>query len=132
MGMLLETLVGVGLFLPLPQKEKIRDRPAALMAGGEEAGAALASKRMSGLADAFHSLYDQVKESLAPEDSTGENPAEIFTRAVDKVCARCTLRPGACSTMSPERCWNEAAPWRQTLPAASQNAAPTSRNFWER
>lgn len=91
-GMLLETLVGVGLFLPLPQKEKARERPAALTAGGEEAGAVLASKRMSGLAEAFHSLYDQVKESLAPEESSGENPAEIFTRAVDKVCARCTLR----------------------------------------
>ena len=36
-----------------------------------------------------------MKESLAPEAANGENPAEIFTRAVDKVCAHCTLR-GSC------------------------------------
>ena len=32
-----------------------------------------------------------MKETLRPEDRNTENPAEIFTRAADKVCARCVL-----------------------------------------
>ncbi|MDR3906021.1 MAG: SpoIIE family protein phosphatase, partial [Evtepia sp.] len=43
------------------------------------------------MAGAFHTLYGSVKETLRPEDRNTENPAEIFTRAADKVCARCVL-----------------------------------------
>ncbi len=95
MGMLLETAVGVGVFLALPFKPQAAREAAALPLAGDEASAVMASRKLTGMANAFHSLYDQVKESLGPEAANGENPAEIFTRAVDKVCAHCTLR-GSC------------------------------------
>ena len=46
------------------------------------------------MAEAFHTLYGNVKETLHPEDSNTENPAEIFTNTADKVCAKCVLRTG--------------------------------------
>ena len=56
-----------------------------------EAGRQALSRKVEEMAGAFHTLYGSVKETLRPEDRNTENPAEIFTRAADKVCARCVL-----------------------------------------
>lgn len=98
-GLPVEALVGAVLFLLLPlgrggkEAEPASTSAAALpLAGADLTGASRAvARRMEEMAGAFHTLYDSVKETLRPEDTNTEDPAAIFTRAADQVCARCVL-----------------------------------------
>lgn len=92
LGMFLETAIGAILFLLLPM-------PAWAVSADEAAVPAFASSadtlrtgRLREAAGAFHDLCDAMQTALRPERIDPENPAEIFTRAADKVCARCVLR----------------------------------------
>ncbi len=95
-GMLLEAVVGavLFLFLPIHKKEEEATLPVALQTpGGEwdDLRRSISSK-MREMAQAFHLLYGNLKETLHPETLQAENPAEIFTHTADKVCAKCALR----------------------------------------
>lgn len=94
-GLPMEAIVGAVLFLVLP----IRYTPPAKEAaqdgkdGGElDQRRQLIARKMGQMAGAFHTLYDNLHKTLRPEDNGGEDPAELFTAAADKVCARCVLR----------------------------------------
>jgi stage II sporulation protein E len=94
-GMPLEAAVGACIFLALPLSKK-RDtvgtpekEPSARLGHGAELQGALG--KLEDLAGAFHDLAGSVTGTLRPEPPAGENPGEIFTRAADKVCARCVL-----------------------------------------
>lgn len=97
-GLPVESLVGAILFLLVPLGRGRAEEPQAPVTAAlpqavvdlTGAGRAVA-RRMEGLAGAFHDLYDSVKETLRPEDTNTEDPAAIFTRAADQVCARCVL-----------------------------------------
>ena len=93
MGLPLEALVGAILFLVLPLRLPQGASAAPMPAQNPdwEAGRQALSRKVEEMAGAFHTLYGSVKETLRPEDRNTENPAEIFTRAADKVCARCVL-----------------------------------------
>ncbi|MDY3992254.1 MAG: SpoIIE family protein phosphatase [Evtepia sp.] len=94
-GMPLEFLVGAILFLCLPLRVPAREEavPALPQATGDQDGVRRAvSRRMGEMAAAFHTLYDNLRETLRPEEFNRENPAEIFTRTADKICAKCVLR----------------------------------------
>ena len=95
MGMPLESLVGAVLFLVIPLRPAKADKPRQtvipLAPGDQDSTRRAISRRMGEMADAFHTLHDSVKETLRPEDTNTENPAGIFTRAADKVCAKCIL-----------------------------------------
>lgn len=96
MGMPLEALVGAVLFLVMPHaaRKEAAPMPVALQVPGgdlEDTRNAI-SRKMAEMAEAFHTLYDNLKETLRPEDTNTENPAEIFTHTADRVCAKCALR----------------------------------------
>lgn len=95
MGMPMEALVGAIVFLLLPLRPtKETALPAALPRQGEEPDGRgeRVARRMGEMAAAFHTLYDSLRETLRPEDTNTENPAELFTRTADKVCVKCPLR----------------------------------------
>lgn len=97
LGLLLEAVVGAVLFLVIPfQCKEEQAVPAAGLEIGPDLDASrqTLSRKMGEMAAAFHTLYGNVKETLHPEDSNTENPAEIFTNTADKVCAKCVLRTG--------------------------------------
>lgn len=97
-GMPVEAFAGAVCFLFLPLEwEGTAPRQAALPAATGELRVAqqAAARRMEQMAGAFHTLYDNIRETLRPEETNTENPAEIFTRTADRVCARCVLR-GTC------------------------------------
>ena len=89
-GMLAETLLGMILFLILP----------AWWENGEEAALPAPHARLRDLpagelrtaAGAFHALRESMEAALRPQESNTENPAALFTRAADRVCAQCVLR----------------------------------------
>lgn len=92
MGLPLEAAVGAILFLVLPLRlPKGRPAPTPAQGADWEAGRQALSRKMGEMAGAFHTLCGSVKETLRPEEKHTENPAEIFTRAADQVCARCVL-----------------------------------------
>ena len=114
MGLPLEALVGAILFLVLPLRLPQGASAAPMPAQNPdwEAGRQALSRKVEEMAGAFHTLYGSVKETLRPEDRNTENPAEIFTRAADKVCARCVLG---------DTCWQkEYQDTRATLNDATQ------------
>lgn len=99
-GLPLESLVGAILFLVLPlgrrrkgEEEQTAEAASALpLTAGDRTGAGrVVARRMEEMAGAFHTLYDNVKQTLRSEDTNTEDPAAIFTRAADQVCARCVL-----------------------------------------
>ena len=96
-GMLLEAATGVILFLMLPKRRAAKEALPALPQPGEDLESAkqTVSRKMGAMAEAFHALSDQLRQTLRPEDRGSENPAEIFTRTADQVCHRCALR-GTC------------------------------------
>lgn len=117
MGLPLESAVGALLFLliPLGRLEEERPQPVALplTPGDQDSARREISRRMEEMASAFHTLYDSVKETLRPEDTNTENPAGIFTRAADRVCARCVLNL---------TCWQKD--YQQTRGACNDATAP--------
>ncbi len=119
MGMPLESLVGALVFLLLPLRvEAAADEtplPAVLplVPGDQDSARRAVSRRMGEMADAFHTLHDSVKETLRPEDANTENPAAIFARAADKVCAKCVLN---------QTCWQKD--YQQTRGACNDATAP--------
>ena len=98
LGLPMEAVVGAILFLVIPFRLKEAcAAPTAIGPGGGpdvETSRQAVSQKMGEMASAFHTLYDNVKETLRPEDNNTENPAEIFTNTADKVCAKCVLRSG--------------------------------------
>ncbi|MBR3752692.1 MAG: stage II sporulation protein E, partial [Ruminiclostridium sp.] len=96
MGLPMEALLGAILFLFLPLGRQRGERGAAAllpMASGEvERTRQAVTRRMEEMAGAFHSLSDSLRETLGPQDTNHQNPAEIFNRAADRVCLKCVLR----------------------------------------
>ncbi len=96
MGLPMEALLGVILFLFLPLgRQRGEQGPASLLplASGEvERTRQVVTRRMEEMAGAFHSLSDSLRETLGPQDTNHQNPAEIFHRAADRVCLKCVLR----------------------------------------
>ena len=98
LGMFLESAAGIVLYLILPKRDPLTaEDPPALPHPGEDLDGAkeTVSRKMGAMAEAFHALSDQLRQTLRPEDRGNENPAEIFTRTADQVCHRCALR-GTC------------------------------------
>lgn len=98
LGLPMEAVVGAILFLVIPFRLKEEKALPAETGSGTgpdlETSRQAVSQKMGEMASAFHTLYDNVKETLRPEDNNTENPAEIFTNTADKVCAKCVLRSG--------------------------------------
>ena len=96
LGLPMEALLGAVLFLFLPLgRQRGENGPAALLplASGEvERTRQVVTRRMEEMAGAFHSLSDSLRETLGPQDTNHQNPAEIFNRAADRVCLKCVLR----------------------------------------
>ena len=94
-GLPLEAVVGGVLFavLPLPTLAP-PDEPAEAAEGQGEPDQRrqVIARKMGEMAGAFHTLYDSLRQTLRPEETGGEDPAEIFTATADKVCANCVLR----------------------------------------
>ncbi len=94
-GLPLEAVVGSVLFvvLPLPTLAP-PDEPAEAAEGQGEPDQRrqVIARKMGEMAGAFHTLYDSLRQTLRPEETGGEDPAEIFTATADKVCANCVLR----------------------------------------
>lgn len=94
-GLPMEAIVGAVIFLVLPIRCTSPAKDAAQ--DGEGAGELdqrrqVIARKMGQMAGAFHTLYDNLHKTLRPEDSGREDPAELFTAAADKVCAKCVLR----------------------------------------
>lgn len=94
-GLPMEAVVGAVLFLVLP----VQFAPPAVPSEQSGAGSGeldqrrqVIARKMGEMAGAFHTLYDNVRQTLRPEETGGEDPAEIFTGTADKVCAKCILR----------------------------------------
>ena len=137
MGLPLEAAVGAILFLVLPLRlPKGRPAPTPAQGADWEAGRQALSRKMGEMAGAFHTLCGSVKETLRPEEKHTENPAEIFTRAADQVCARCVLgdtcwqKDYQATRGTVERC--VAGPWPPTFPGPFPPGASASRSFWGR
>lgn len=93
LGLPMEAVVGAILFFFIPYHPKSGSEPVLVLGAQEVADSSrqAISRKMEGMATAFHALHDNVRESLAPQQTGTENPAEIFTRTADRVCAKCVL-----------------------------------------
>lgn len=99
--LLYEVLMACAVHIALP--ERLFQRAAAMVTRpGEEhwdRRRAYVKERLDRTAKAFRGVYDNLKESFAPERGGGEEPPfRIFDRAARRVCLGCALR---------ERCWQE-------------------------
>ena len=93
LGMLAETVLGalLFLFLPLPAWAE-EETQSALPAGVRLRD--LPAEQLKSAAAAFHALRESMEAALRPQEPMPpENPAALFTRAADQVCAKCVLRP---------------------------------------
>ena len=99
-GMAMETVMGAILFLLLPLSPwDLAQDKAALAAGRENPGPAVPAGAWRAAAGAFHALREVMETALRPDlPLPPENPAALFTRAADQVCARCVLR---------QTCWQK-------------------------
>ena len=91
--LVLESAMGMGLFLLLPQrlfggKRMKREEGEAAAAAGAPARNALRDKLMKA-AGALRELYDSMGRT--PPPSPEENPAIVFDRAAEQVCRSCAL-----------------------------------------
>lgn len=91
-GLPMEALVGAIAFFLLPIRVAPARQEQAQESGELDQRRQVIARKMGEMAGAFHTLYDNVRQTLRPEDSGGEDPAEIFTAAADKVCAKCVLQ----------------------------------------
>ncbi len=94
-ALLYETFVVSVIFVTLP--EGLFHRLAARMEPnaapeGEARRRAFVREKLEGTAEAFRSVYENLRGSFTPERGNGENPAVVYRRAADKVCVRCALR----------------------------------------
>lgn len=99
-ALLYEVFIASVVFLILPDKlvrrlEKLTRQER--VENGAERARAYAAQHLAGSAAAFRTLALHLRESFR---APGHNPADgskVFTRAADRVCAKCALR---------ELCWN--------------------------
>lgn len=87
--LLLESAVGMGVFLLLPGRLFGGKRVKRAEPADEATVGAQLKERLTRAAGALRDLYDSMGRS-APQ-STDENPAIIFDRAAEKVCRGCAL-----------------------------------------
>ena len=93
LGMLAETVMGAVLFLLLPLPVWMEPENKAVLPTAPRLQAAPLGE-LKAAAGAFHALRETMEAALRPpEPMPPENPAALFTRAADQVCARCVLRP---------------------------------------
>ena len=90
-GMVLETALGALLFLFLPLPAWAEGERTTLPASARLRD--LPAEQLSSAAGAFHALRETMDAALRPQEPMPpENPAALFTRAADQVCAKCILR----------------------------------------
>lgn len=99
-GLLYEVFMASVAFLVLPdalvRRLESLSRPTGVENGAERARA-YAARRLSGTASAFRELSALLRESFQSAVRPSPDAGKIFTRAADRVCARCALR---------ELCWS--------------------------
>lgn len=57
-----------------------------------------ASRQLTELATAFHTLSETLQATLHPQPTNQNDPATVFTRTADRICAACVLR---------QTCWQK-------------------------
>lgn len=92
LGMLVETALGALLFLFLPLPAWAEGETQTSLPAGTRLRD-LPAERMRAAAGAVHALRETMETALRPQEPMPpENPAALFTRAADQVCAKCILR----------------------------------------
>jgi len=98
LGMFLETALGALVFLLLPLPDWLEEDTSPALPAARRLRD-LPARELQAAAGAFHALRETMETALGPQpDLPPENPAALFTRAADQVCARCVLR---------QTCWRK-------------------------
>lgn len=93
-GLLYEVFIASVVFVTLPERVFRALTAWLLPAGGDGADRrrGYVRQRLEATAQAFQTVYENLRTSFLPGRDSGENPARIFDRAADRVCSRCPLR----------------------------------------
>lgn len=85
------------LFLPLvPVETTAPTQPEKTGLGNAPREAA--ARRLTELATAYHTLHETLQTALHPPHTNQTDPATVFTRTADRICAACVLR---------QTCWQK-------------------------
>lgn len=98
-GLLIEAVLGGVLFLFCPWEPVVAaTSPQPEGAWFGEVPREVASRRLTELATAFHALHETLQATLHPQPTNQNDPATVFTRTADRICAACVLR---------QTCWQK-------------------------
>lgn len=92
--LLYEVFIASVVFLTLPERvfRSLAARLLPMEGGGSDRRRGYVKERLEATAQAFQTVYEDLRTSFLPGRDQGENPARVFDRAADRVCSRCPLR----------------------------------------